>query len=73
MSAAELEAGVTVSVADDSTTSFSATATTAAENTSGCSEPLAYREDSTNPETQIDTHPSALAKVASASFTFSGI
>ena len=72
VSAAGLEAGVTVAVADDSTTSFSATATTAAENTSGCSEPLTYKEDSTAPTTQIDTHPAALTNSAAANFTFSG-
>ena len=72
VSAAELEAGVSVSVPDDATTSFSATATTAADNTSGCSEPLAYLEDSSAPDTQITANPAALANSADASFAFSG-
>ena len=69
---AELEAGVEVSVADDSSTSFRATATTAAENASGCSEPLTYLEDSSSPQTQIDSSPSALTSSSNASFSFSG-
>ena len=48
------------------------TATTAAENTSGCSEPLTYLEDSTAPTTQIDSSPPALTNSAAASFSFSG-
>jgi hypothetical protein len=39
--------GITVSVADNTTTSFRATATDAAGNKSGCSPPLTYMEDST--------------------------
>ena len=72
VSAAELEAGVSVSVPDDATTSFSATATTAADNTSGCSEPLAYLEDSSAPDTQITAKPAALANTATAKFEFTG-
>jgi hypothetical protein len=41
--------GITVSVADDTTTSFRATATDAAGNTSGCSPAVTYVEDSTPP------------------------
>ena len=41
--------GITVSVADNTTTTFRATATDAAGNTSGCSAPLTYVEDSTQP------------------------
>ena len=70
--AAGLEAGVEVTVADDSGTDFRATATTAAENTSGCSEPLTYIEDSSAPTTQIDASPPALTNSAAASFEFSG-
>ena len=70
--AAELEAGIAVSVPDDSTTDFRATSTTAAENTSGCSEPLTYVEDSSAPETQIDSKPAALTNSATADFAFSG-
>ena len=72
VSAAELQTGVELTVGDDTVTAIRATATTAAENTSGCSEPLTYREDSTAPSTQIETHPAALTNSAAASFTFSG-
>jgi hypothetical protein len=68
--AAELEAGMEVSVADDTTTSFRATATT--ESTSSCSAALTYVEDSSAPQTQIDAHPAALSASAAASFQFSG-
>jgi len=71
VAAAGLEAGVTVPVPDDSTTLFRATATTAAGNASGCSEPLAYVEDSTPPQTTVDGHPSGLANSATAEFRFS--
>ena len=71
VSAAQLAAGITVSVPDDSSTSFHATATTAAENTSGCSAPIAYVEDSSAPQTQIDGHPGALSASATAQFEFS--
>ncbi|HEU4906627.1 MAG TPA: Ig-like domain-containing protein, partial [Solirubrobacterales bacterium] len=70
--AAQLEAGVEVSVEDDSVTVFRATATTEAGNTSGCSEPLAYVEDSADPETTIDVGPPALGNSATAAFEFSG-
>ena len=56
---AELEAGVEVTVPDDSTTIFSATAATAAENTSGCSEPLTYVEDSSAPADPDRHQPSS--------------
>jgi Big-like domain-containing protein/lysyl oxidase len=69
-SAAELEAGIEVSVPDDSTTPFRATAT--AESTSPCSAALTYVEDSSAPQTEIDAHPAALSASASASFQFSG-
>ena len=72
VTAAELETGITVSVPDDSTTSFSATATTVAANTSGCSQPITYVEDSSAPGTNITAHPATLASVATASFSFSG-
>jgi hypothetical protein len=49
-SAAAFESpGLAVTVADDQTTQLSATATDAAENTSPCSPPFAYTEDSTAP------------------------
>ena len=69
--AAELGTGITVAVADNSTTAFRATATTFG-NTSSCSAPLTYVEDSAAPQTLIGTHPPALSATASASFEFSG-
>ena len=71
VAASALPTGVEVSVADDSTTSFRATATTAG-GTSSCSAPTTYVEDSTAPQTQIGTHPPALSESASASFEFTG-
>jgi hypothetical protein len=53
VTAEELEAGVEVTVAADSVTEFSATASDG-EVTSDCSGPLTYREDSTSPAAQID-------------------
>ena len=47
--------GLSASVADDATATFSATATDG--STSPCSGPFDYREDSTAPETQIDSGP----------------
>ena len=58
ISAAELATGVTVSVPDDTTTRFRATVTDEANNPSACSAALTYIEDSSAPQTQIDTHPS---------------
>lgn len=42
--------GIAVEVADDSIDQFSATATNVEENTSSCSAPLSYTEDSTRPQ-----------------------
>ena len=70
--AAQLEAGISVSVADNSTTSFRATSTTVAENVSGCSDPIAYVEDSSAPDTTIGTKPATLVNSTTANFTFSG-
>ena len=61
-SAAELEAGIAVLVRDDSTTAVRATATTAADNVSGCSGPISYVEDSSAPQTTIDSHPASLTE-----------
>jgi hypothetical protein len=72
ISAAELADGVVVSVLDDTTTKFSAGATSIAGNASGCSEPLTYVEDSSAPGAQIDGHPVNLASSAIATFVFSG-
>src|SRR4029077_3818234 len=41
--------GIALSVADNSATTFTATATDAAGNTSACSSPITYTEDSTAP------------------------
>ena len=71
-SAAEFtDAGITVSVPDDHTTTISATAVDAASNESSCSNSFDYTEDSTAPETQIDSGPSGTTNDASPSFTFS--
>src|SRR5439155_15031073 len=47
--------GLTVSVSDDTTTTFKATATDAAGNTSACSAGLTYVEDSTALAPSIDS------------------
>ena len=70
-SAVALEAGIEVTVADNSTSSFRATASNAA-GLSGCSEPLTYVEDSTAPNTSIGSNLPALSNSANASFSFSG-
>jgi hypothetical protein len=46
--------GIGVQVPDDSTTTFSATATDASDNASSCSTPSSYREDSRPPHTVIN-------------------
>jgi hypothetical protein len=63
--------GLTVTVADDTTTSFYATATNAAGNTSGCSRPLRYTEDSTAPDTTLASGPTGLTNDATPTFAFS--
>ncbi len=70
--ASQLQSGITVSVPNDSATEFSATATSTTGNTSGCSEPFTYVEDSSSPETQIDGHPADPAGSGLATFVFSG-
>lgn len=63
-SAAELASpGITLSVPDDSTTTFRATATDVAGNTSACSLGLSYTEDSTVPPApaMTDTDPDSPA------------
>ncbi|MFP5389441.1 MAG: Ig-like domain-containing protein, partial [Thermoleophilia bacterium] len=72
VSAAQLAAGIAVSVADDSTTQWSATATSSADSTSPCSAPITYVEDSTAPQSQIDSGPLGTSTSTNASFTFSG-
>jgi hypothetical protein len=70
--AAELTSGVEVTVADDSTSAFTATATSAAQNTSPCSGTLSYVEDSTAPDTQITEGPPSQVGSSNASFAFTG-
>ncbi len=55
--AAQLGSGVQVSIADDTTTILTATATDAAANESSCSSAIVYTEDSTAPETTITKAP----------------
>ncbi len=57
--AVDLGTGISASVPDDSTTAFRATATNSAGQVSPCSWPLAYTEDSTPPETTINSGPAA--------------
>ena len=70
--AAGLESGITVSVADDSTTSFAATATSVAGSVSACSTSISYVEDSSSPQTEIDSGPTNPSFDTNAQFTFSG-
>jgi Big-like domain-containing protein/purple acid phosphatase-like protein len=64
-------AGIAVSVPDDATTTLSATAADPVGNDSGCSDSFDYREDSTAPETQIDSGPTGTTSNATPTFTFS--
>jgi hypothetical protein len=64
--------GIEVSVPDDSTTAFHATAIDAAANPSGCSaDSIPYREDSTAPETTIDLGPTGVINDPTPTFAFS--
>jgi len=68
-SAAEFTgAGITVTVADDTTTPLSAIA--AGEADSACSNTINYVEDSTAPATVIDSGPSGVTNNPSPSFAF---
>ena len=65
-------AGLAVTVPDDATTTFRATATDAAGNTSPCStNSIPYSEDSTAPETAIDSGPSGTTTDSTPTFSFS--
>jgi Ca2+-binding RTX toxin-like protein len=64
--------GLTVSVADDTTTVFHATATDGASNVSDCSSTtITYAEDSTPPDTTITAGPTGTINDATPSFEFS--
>jgi len=63
-------AGLAVAVADDGSTSVSAAATDAAGNTSPCSARVTYTEDSTAPQTMIESGPSGPTNDKKAAFTF---
>ncbi len=64
-------AGITTPVAGDQTTNLRATATDSLNNASGCSPALAYTEDSTAPQTQVDSGPQGPTNDATPSFGFS--
>ncbi len=72
--AAEFEAsGLAVTVADDSTNTLHATATDGSGNASACStSSVTYVEDSTPPDTTIDSGPTGTITTDQATFTFSG-
>ena len=63
--------GFTVSVGDDSATTFKATATDDGGLTSDCSPGFTYVEDSTAPDTSVDSGPSGLSNDPAPSFDFS--
>jgi hypothetical protein len=62
--------GLAVLVDNNSSTIFKATATDAAGNASPCSSGLTYVEDSTPPETMIDSGPSGTTNDPTPTFTF---
>ncbi len=70
-SAAELAAGIPITVPNNSTTVITATATSSAGNTSPCSGSLTYVEDSSAPQTQIDAGPVSPSSSSTALFNFS--
>jgi hypothetical protein len=63
-------AGITVAVAGDHTTQLRARAVDQAGNASPCSDPFAYTEDSTPPETTFDSGPSGGTNDPTPTFTF---
>ena len=62
--------GITVSVADNTTTQFRARATDAAGNNSGCSGTFKYVEDSNPPDTTITAGPSGTTTDRQPTFYF---
>ena len=69
--AAQLASGLSVSVPEDSSSTFYATAADAVGNTSSCSAGLTYVEDSTPPPATIDSGPAGPTNDPRPSFTFS--
>jgi hypothetical protein len=70
--AAFASSGIAVSVADNSTTAFHATATDVSTNTSACSpSSVSFVEDSTPPVPSIDSGPSGVTNDHAPTFTFS--
>jgi hypothetical protein len=69
-SSGELAAGMAVSVADDSTTTFAATAVDSAGNSSPCSSGVDYVEDSTDPNTRITFAPGVVTRDRTPVFRF---
>ena len=63
--------GLGATVTDNTTTTFRATATDAAGNTSACSSPRTYVEDSTAPQTSITAGPSGPTTDSTPTFSFS--
>jgi hypothetical protein len=63
--------GLEVTVGDNTTITFKATASDAANNTSACSSGLAYTEDSAAPNTMIDSGPPDPTNDPTPTFTFS--
>nr|MDQ3822747.1 Ig-like domain repeat protein [Actinomycetota bacterium] len=63
--------GLMVSVSDDTSTTFKATATDAAGNVSACSAAsVTFVEDSTAPDTTVDSGPTGTTNQTSATFAF---
>jgi hypothetical protein len=62
--------GLPVSVLDNTTTTFRATATDAAGNTSACSGPWRYVEDSIPPQTTIVSGPTGQTTIRRPTFRF---
>jgi sugar lactone lactonase YvrE len=62
--------GLSVSVLDNTTTTFRATATDAAGNTSPCSGPWRYVEDSISPQTTIVAGPTSQTTIRRPTFRF---
>ena len=63
-------AGIAVAVPSDATTALSARAKNVDGDTSNCSNSVSYTEDSTPPETTIDSGPSGPTNNPSPSFSF---